>query len=129
MYDMQFVEIVDASEQLSEYDSDHILVEVLPFLDEVDDGPALAELSNHLVPFLRFKHLEQLYYVGVVHLLQQLEFGEDLSLFSLAQNFLLYYLYRSFLLCLEADCPVNASKGALSDDFLKFIVFLDVFVA
>jgi hypothetical protein len=47
----------------------------------------------------------------------------------LAQNFLLYYLYRSFLLCLETDCPVYASKRALSDDFLKLIVFLDVFVA
>lgn len=58
MHDMQFVEIVDASEQLFEYDFDHILVEVFPLLDEVDDGPALAEFSNHLVPFLRFEHLE-----------------------------------------------------------------------
>ena len=36
MHNMQFVQVVDASKQLFEYDLDHVLVEVLSLFDEVN---------------------------------------------------------------------------------------------
>lgn len=65
----------------------------------------------------------------MVQLLQQLQFCKDCCLLVLAQSLLLYNLYGPFLARLEADGPIDAAEGALSDNFLKLVVSLYIFVA
>ena len=129
MDDVEGMEIVEAAEQLLEDDFDDVLVEVLALLDEVDDGAASAVLCYHVIPIFALEHLVELNDIGMIQLLQQLQFCKDRCLLVLAESLLLYNLDGPFFARLEADGAIDAAEGALSNYLLKLVVSLYIFIA
>lgn len=123
------MEVVEAPQKLFEYDFDCSLVKVLSLLDEVDDGAALAILSNNLIALFALKDLVELYDVWVVHLLQQLQLSKHLILFALCQSILLYYFYRPFLPRLHANGPIHAPIRPFPNNFQESIIVLDALMS
>ena len=89
MDDLDGVEVIEAAQQLLQDDLDDTLIEFVPGLDEVNEGPPVAELHDHLVSVVPLEHLVQFDDVGMIHLLEQFQFCEDLISLSPFQNFLL----------------------------------------
>lgn len=128
MYYVLLVAVGHSREDLLHDDSSVPLAVVRSLDDLVKQLAACAQLCYNEVAFLVLVGLEDLDDVGVVHLLQNLDFSLELGLFLLGDAILLDDLYGALLSGSLVGAFSDLAKSSAADDVVDLVVFPDVMV-
>ena len=122
MHDLEYVEIVQTTEQLFQNTADDVLVQVVSRFDEINYGASVTKFCHNLVVSIPLKNLIQLDYIRMIQLFQQVKFCKNLVHLEVI-NILFFNAFDCpYFVCFETDGFVNTAVRPLSNFLVHCVI-------